>query len=197
MWKKAEKYLSVDKKIGPLIKKYGPCKILPSKKKDYFSDLIEAIIGQQLSGQAANSIFNKLKNSLGGEVMPEKILRKRNSTLRKCGLSFAKIKYVKDLSKRVISNRLKMTSLRRLSDEEVIEELTQVKGIGRWTSEMFLMFTLARPDVFPVDDLGINKGLKLMFNKRTYNLVIGNKGLRWKPYRTVASWYLWNMVDDK
>jgi 3-methyladenine DNA glycosylase/8-oxoguanine DNA glycosylase len=206
LWIDAESFLSKDKHIGLLIKKYGHCKIRPSKRKDYFRDIAYSIIGQQLSMKVAEVIYNRLKDELrsrgqlisgrGGGVTPENILRKRDATLRKCGLSFAKIGYIKDLSERVTSNRLKVTSLEMLSDEDVIEELTQVKGIGRWTAEMFLMFSLARPDVFPVDDLGIRKGLQLMFNNRAYVRIIGNNGSRWKPYRTVASWYIWRNVDN-
>ena len=195
MWSEAEKLLSKDKYIGPLIKKYGPCKIKKRKKSQYFESLVSEIIGQQLHGKAASTIYGRLEKELGGEVIPEKILRKRDATLRKCGLSFAKIKYVKDLSSRVKSERLKVEDLDRLSDEEVIEELTKVKGIGRWTADMFLMFSLARPDTFPVGDLGIRNGMKKLLNGKMSEEQMVKFGQRWKPFRTVASWYLWRAVD--
>lgn len=207
MWREAEKFLAKDKYIGPFVTKYGPCKIKKRKKSQYFPSLVSAIVGQQLSGKAASTIYGRLEKELGGEVVPEKILRKRDATLRKCGLSFAKIKYVKDLSRKVKSGEVEIHKMGKLTDEKIIEELTLVKGIGQWTAEMFLMFSLARPDVFPVDDLGIRKGLRLLRTSGSESMkkLLGkdlNKDQmvdfaeRWKPCRTVASWYLWRAVDN-
>lgn len=196
MWEEAEKFLVKDKYIGPLIKKYGPCKIKKRKKSQYFASLVGEIIGQQLHGKAASTIYGRLEKELSGEVVPEKILRKRDITLRKCGLSFAKIKYAKDLSRRVKSRRLKVEDLDKLPDEEVIEELTKVKGIGKWTAEMFLMFSLARPDVFPIDDLGIRKGMKKLLGKDLSNDQMVIIAKRWKSWKTVAAWYVWKAIDN-
>jgi len=195
MWKKAEEFLSKDKYIGPLVKKYRPCKIKPSKKKDYFIDLIDAIVSQQLSGKAARTIFERVKAGLGGEMVPENILKTKDEYFRSWGLSRAKTVYVKDLARRVKSKELKINNLDKLSDEEVLKELVAVKGIGRWTAEMFLMFTLARPDVFPVDDLGISKGMNKLLKKTLSPDKLGQFAERWKPYRTVAAWYVWKVVD--
>jgi len=209
MWDKAEKFLLKDKYIGPLVKKYGKCKIRPIDQKDYFKDLVDAIVQQQLSLKAAATIFGRITKELGGKVTPERILRKKDETLRACGLSYSKIKYLKDLSSRVSAKGrsssgrkkgeyLDLSKLDKLSDEKVMEELIAVKGIGRWTSEMFLMFALARPDIFPVGDMGIRKGVLLLrpsFAKATEGQV-EKFAERWKPYRTVASWYIWKSLDN-
>jgi len=195
MWKDAEEFLSKDKYIAPLIKKWGHCTIedafaiKPLKKNQYFEDLVNAICSQQLSGKAAETIFGRVK-SLLSKITPKNILSKTDQELRGCGLSWQKVSYIKDLAEHVISNKLKVESLNTLSDEEVIKELVAVKGIGRWTAEMFLMFSLARPDILPKDDLGINKALK--------NLKIKSIDIKkWKPYRTVASWYLWRSLENR
>lgn len=196
MWTKAEKFFLKDKYLAPLIKKYGHCKIRPSKKKDYFTDLVDAITSQQLSGKAAKTIFNRLKEKCGGDITPEKLKKLRALELRKCGLSYAKCSYVKDLAQRVKSSKLKIRILDKLPDEEVMQELIVVKGIGKWTAEMFLMFSLARPDVFPVDDLGIKKGIEKLLKKPLNSQKIGKFAERWKPYRTAASWYVWKILDN-
>ena len=196
MWNEAEKFLLKDKYIGPLIKKYGPCKIKPSRKKDYFVDLVDAIVSQQLSGKAARTIFERVKAGLGGEILPENILKTKDEKFRSWGLSRAKTLYVKDLAARVKDGRLNIAKLNKLSDQEIMEELIAVKGIGRWTTEMFLMFSLARQDVFPVDDLGISKGLSKLLKRTLSTDKIGLFADRWKPYRTLAAWYVWRAVEN-
>jgi len=188
MWQEAEEFLKKDKYIFPLIQKWGSCTIKPIKKSLYFVDLVEAITNQQLSGKAASTIFGRVKALCKGDFSPESILNLSEAELRGAGLSFAKIKYVKDLASKVKSDELQIHKLDKLSDEEVIKELVVVKGIGQWTAEMFLMFALARPDVFPKDDLGINKAMKKLKPKNSD---------RWKPYRTVASWYLWRSLENR
>lgn len=196
MWKDAEEFLAEDKYIGPLIKKWGSCTIKPTSKHKYFENLVDAICSQQLSGKAAKTIFGRVKNLLV-KVTPENILAKTDQELRDCGLSWAKVKYVKDLSEKVTSNKLQVTKLNKLSDEEVITELIKVKGIGRWTAEMFLMFDLGRQDIFPIDDLGIKKGFEKVTGKKWDKIKSAKFArLHWKPYRTVASWYLWRSLDD-
>lgn len=195
MWESAEKFLSKDEFIGPLIKKHGPCKIVPSKKKDYFIDLVDAITSQQLSGKAAVTIFNRVKEGLGG-ITPENILKTEDRKFRSWGLSGAKTKYVKDLAQRVKNQELKIKALDTLSDEEVASELIAVKGIGQWTAEMFLMFSLARPDIFPIDDLGINKGIEKLTGKTIKADKLAKFANRWKPYRTIAAWYIWKVLDN-
>jgi len=195
MWKKAEQFLAQDKNLKPLIIKYGPCKITPSRKKDYFLDLVDAITSQQLSGKAAATIFARVKEGVG-EITPEAIIKTPDSKFRSWGLSRAKTSYVKDLAKNVINKKLKITELDKLSDEEVAKELITVKGIGNWTAEMFLMFSLVRPDVFPEDDLGIRKGIAKLLNNRIKDDKIGQYAKRWAPYRTVAAWYVWKILEN-
>lgn len=197
MWQDAEKFLLKDKYIAPLVGKWGHCRIEKSQKLKYFVDLLEAITNQQLSGKAASTIFGRVKDLCKGGISPEAILKLSEARLRTAGLSFAKIRYVKDLAGRVKSGELELGRLDKMTDEDVITELVAVKGIGRWTAEMFLMFSLARPDVFPVDDLGIRKG----FEKVTEKKLEGEKLAKfaeknWKPYRTVASWYLWRSLEN-
>lgn len=188
MWKEAEDKLQKDKFIGPLIKKWGSCTIKPISKSKYFEDLVDAICSQQLSIKAAKTIFDRVK-SLLVKVTSQNILSKNDQELRDCGLSWQKVSYIKDLSIKTSSGELQITRIDDLSDEEIITKLIKVKGIGRWTAEMFLMFSLARPDILPKDDLGINKALK--------KLKIEEKDtMKWKPYRTVASWYLWRSLEN-
>lgn len=215
MWKDAEEFLSSDEYLGPLVKKYSPCKIRKRDKKHYFEDLIDAIIQQQLSMKAAASIFGKVKNKfldVSGEhdfnkhkwrsektsdieITAEKILKLSDNELRGCGLSRAKVSYVKDLSYRVTRNNLDLSSLGKYSDDEIAKKLTEVKGIGEWTAHMFMMFTLARPDVFPVGDLGLRNAFKKVTGRNLDNIKMEKFALRWKPYRTVASWYLWKVLE--
>lgn len=197
MWKKAEKYLSQDKYIKPLIKKYGPCRIKPNKKGDYFKDLVRAIVGQQLSMKAAASIYARVETRLDKKITPENILKKRVETLRGCGLSYSKINYLKDLSSKVKNKEVEINKMDKLSDEKVLEELISVKGIGRWTAEMFLMFSLARADIFPIDDLGIRNGMKKLVNNRMTPEKMIEFAKRWKPYRSIASWYIWRSLENK
>lgn len=198
MWREAEKFLLKDKNIAPLIKKWGHCTIKKSPRSKYFKDLFEAIVNQQLSGKAASTIFGRIKDSCDGSISPETVLALPDAKLRSAGLSFAKIKYVKDLSTRIINNELRVAGLDRLSDEEVKKELVAVKGIGIWTADMFLMFSLGRPDIFPVDDLGIKNGFEKVTGKKFDKVKSARFALKnWSPYRTVASWYLWRSLENR
>lgn len=215
MWDEAQVFLERDKYVGPLVRKYGNCRIKPRPKKYYFEDLVDSIVQQQLSMKAAASIFNHIKirisdrsdnelnqhkwraqNTVNVDVTPDKILMLKDDELRKCGLSTAKVKYVKDLSERVLNNQLKLSILDKLTDEEIMQELTKVKGIGTWTAQMFLMFTLARPDIFPVGDLGLRNAFMKVIGKDLKIEKMEKFALRWKPYRTVASWYLWQSLEN-
>lgn len=194
LWKDAEDFLSKDKEFYVLIKKYGPCRIRKRKVSDYFLDLVDAIVSQQLSGKAAATIFERARVGVGSGLSPTAILKTPDEKLRNFGLSLAKTKYIKDLSEKVERGDLNLKNLANLSDEAIIEELTKVKGIGRWTAEMFLMFTLARPDVFPIDDLGIQKGFEKIIRKTDKTKML-KYSERWKPHRTVAAWYLWRTLE--
>lgn len=196
MWSEAEKFLKKDKYIGPLIKKYGPITSKKKPKSKYFESLVRAIVGQQLSIKAAATIYGRLEEK-AGVVTPERILKLRKKTLRGCGLSNAKSEYIKDLAKHVISGELEIDRLKDLTDEKVMEELVAVKGIGKWTAEMFLMFTLGRPDVFSVMDLGLVNGVKKILKRRLEGEKLGKFAERWKPHRTAAAWYVWENLDNK
>ena len=186
-WREAEEFLLKDKYIGPLIKKWGHCDITPRKKSDYFSSLVREIIRQQLSGASAFAIRERFEKKVKDKITPENVLKLSEQELRDCGMAWSKARYVRNLAQKVKENIVEIDKLDKLSDKEVIRELVLVKGIGRWTAEMFLMFSLARPDIFPVDDLGIRKAMARLRLKNSD---------RWKPYRTAASWYLWRGLEN-
>ncbi len=198
MWQDAEKFLLKDKYIAPLVKKWGHCEIKLRVHKDYFESLCGDIVGQQLSGRVADVIFERFKKALGGKVTPEAVLKIDGQKLRDCGMSWGKVSFVKDLADKTKSGELQTKKLARLPDEEVVKELVAVKGIGRWTAEMFLMFSLGRPDIFPVDDLGIKKGFEKVTKKKFDKVKSAEFALKnWAPHRTVASWYLWRSLENR
>jgi len=192
----AIKVLKKDPKLARIIKVVGKYQITTTS--NYFESLIEAIITQQLAGAAAKAI-SKRSQGLYGKRFPKPIdvLKTSDSKLRKTGLSGMKVKYIKDLSKNIESKKLKLRSLSKLSDDEIIEQLTQVKGIGRWTAEMFLIFSLGRMDVLPVGDLGLKKGVQLLNSSTRLPTPdeIEELAEKWRPYRTVATWYLWKSLQ--
>jgi len=198
VWKDAEEFLLKDKNIEPLIKKWGHCTIEPKLHIDYFQGLVGDIIGQQLSGRVADVIEGRLKAKIKGVMTPEKILKMDENILRNCGMAWSKVRAIKDLALRTKKGELKVKSLDKLSDEEVRKELIAVKGIGPWTADMFLMFKLGRPDIFPVEDLGIKKGFEKVTGKKFDKEKSTKFALKnWSPYRTVASWYLWRSLENR
>jgi DNA-3-methyladenine glycosylase II len=168
-------------------------------RPDPWEALARAIVGQQLSTRAAASIWAKLQAQFGGRTpTPEELLRKRRPTLRKAGLSNAKVEFLRDLAKRVGDGRLDLKRLASLSDEDVIAELVAVKGIGSWTAEMFLIFHLARPDVVSLGDLGIRRAVQIAYEM---DELPGPEELEklaeeWRPHRTLACLYLWRSLDN-
>ena len=163
---------------------------------DAFSTLARSIVGQQISVKAAQSVWNRLTERLE-TVAPETLSRCRAPSLRACGLSGQKTAYLKDLAKKFLDGKLDAARWHALEDEALIVELTQVKGIGRWTAEMFLMFYLARPDVLPLGDLGLQRAMRLSYNRgRPLSITRMQKiGSAWAPWRSVATWYLWRSLD--
>ena len=163
---------------------------------DAFSTLARSIVGQQISVKAAQSVWVKLTGRLG-TVTPESLARSRKPTLRSCGLSGQKAGYLKDLAGRFLDGTLDPGGWNALDDEALILEMTQVRGIGRWTAEMFLMFHLARPDVLPLADLGLQRAMRLHYNRgRALSDARMRKiGAVWAPWRSVATWYLWRSLD--
>jgi DNA-3-methyladenine glycosylase II len=168
-------------------------------RPDPWEALARAIVGQQLSPKAAASIWAKLQDQFGGRTpAPEELLRKRPPTLRRAGLSNAKVEFLRDLAKRVGDGRLDLNRLKDLPDEDVIAELIEVKGIGRWTGEMFLIFHLARPDVVSTGDLGIRRAVQIAYGM---DELPGPEELEriadeWRPRRTLACLYLWRSLDN-
>jgi len=198
VWKNAEEFLLKDKSLRPLVKKWGHCTIKPKLHIDYFQGLVGDIIGQQLSGRVADVIESRLRTKIKGVMTSEKILKMDENILRNCGMAWSKVRAIKDLALRTQNGELKVKSLDKLSDEEVRKELVAVKGIGPWTADMFLMFKLGRPDVFPVEDLGIKNGFEKVTGKKFDKEKSAKFALKnWSPYRTVASWYLWRSLENR
>jgi len=167
-----------------------------ASRGDAFTTLARSIVGQQISVKAAQSVWDRLAERLGA-VTPESLTRSRKPTLRACGLSGQKAAYLKDLASNFLDGTLDATHWHALDDETLIGELTRVKGIGRWTAEMFLMFHLARPDVLPLADLGLQRAMRLHYNhgRALSDARMRRIGLVWVPWRSVATWYLWRSLD--
>jgi DNA-3-methyladenine glycosylase II len=185
--------------LAALIRKHGDCGLARAQRTDHFSALVRAITGQQLSTKAATTIYNRLVTLMPGGVTPEAMVALTDDQLRSAGMSRQKITYFRDLCDKCASGVVPLDSLESMTDEDVIVALTTVKGIGRWSAEMFLMFRLHRPDVLPVDDLGIVNAVKNVYRlrKRPNADRIRKIGEAWRPYRSVASWYLWRSLDNE
>ena len=194
-WEKAKKVLQTkDKKLGKIINNY-PKDFLFSKS-DPFYTLARSIVGQQISVQAAQAVWERYEKKIK-KITPNKTLEMHYMTLKSCGLSRQKITYLKSLSHGFINKEINPNNWSNYSDEEIINELIKIKGIGRWTAEMFLIFNLCRPDIFPADDLGLIKGICHCYNIKypiTKDRAI-NMSKKWKPYRSVATWYFWRSLD--
>jgi len=192
---------AADERLAAVIARHGPCRIGHTTRQP-FESLVGSIVSQQLSTKAAATIFARVK-ALGanerGEISPDALLAVPEPRLREAGLSGSKLAYIRDLSTRVRAGELALDALDTMSDDEVIASLCRVKGIGRWTAEMFLIFRLGRPDVLPVDDLGIQKGMMRLFGLRKLpspeRMVKLAKPFR--PYRSIACWYLWRLHEEK
>lgn len=204
----------IDKKLGKLITQCPVCAIKPNYLQNVFEALMESIVYQQLSGKAAATILNRVKalyfppdtpthNTRHGKALPfptpEQLLSTPDETLRSAGLSGNKTKAVKDLAAKTIDGTVPdVKTIRKMSDDDIIAHLTQVRGIGRWTVEMILIFNLYRPDVWPVDDLGVRKGyMKLQgLDEMPKPKALMALGDRYKPYRSVAAWYMWRAAEN-
>ena len=186
-----------DKVLRTIIKKIPKCNLRPRRK--YFNNIVNSIIGQQLSVASARAIRDKFYNYFENKISAEKILETENQILRNLGLSNAKTKYIKDLSSKIISSEVSLKSISKKTDQEIIEELTKVKGIGVWTTHMFLMFTLGRVNILPTGDLGIKKSIMLNYGLKKLpseeQVTKISKKNNWEPYNSVASWYLWRALD--
>jgi DNA-3-methyladenine glycosylase II len=190
-----------DPVLAPIIRKFGACGIAIGRERDIFCGLVEAIVSQQLSTRAAATIYGRLRALLpnGGVPTPHALLPLSDDDLRGAGLSRQKLGYMRDLSRKMLDGSIDAARLPGMSDDEIVAELTKIKGIGRWTVEMLLIFRLTRPDVFPAGDLGIVKAIRKAYNLRATPDVkrLHQIAERWRPYRSVASWYLWASLENK
>ncbi|HET9192762.1 MAG TPA: DNA-3-methyladenine glycosylase [Vicinamibacterales bacterium] len=188
-----------DPVIRDLIRRHGPCGLADAQHEDAFTALTHSIISQQLSTKAAATIARRFDALFGGIPTPAAVALVDDAQLRAVGLSSQKIRYIRDLCSRVADGSLTLEKVNELSDEDVIQSLTQITGIGRWTAEMFLMFRLHRPDVLPVDDLGILKAVQRAYGLRKLPRAerLTKIGEPWRPYRSVACWYLWASLENK
>jgi len=193
--KQALQHLRKDPVLGAIIDRVGPYGI--QFREPNFETLVKSIVYQQLSGRVASVIYGRLAAAVHDHITPEAILKLRPSQMRKLGLSTQKTAYIRDLARHARDRRVTFDDLHELPDDEVIERLTQVKGIGVWTVHMFLIFALRRPDVLPTGDLGVRNAIR-----RAYNLEalptpaeMEKMAAAWRPWCSVAAWYLWRSLE--
>ena len=184
-----------DSVLAEIIRRVGDYRI--EFRQPGFETLVKSIVYQQLSGRVASIIFERLVKAAGGGLTPASVLKLRPERMRKLGLSKQKTVYIRDLARHTRDGRVVFQELETLTDAEVIERLTEVKGIGVWTAHMFLMFALRRTDVLPVGDLGIRNAIKAAYGLKESPTPaeVEAMGARWRPYCTVASWYLWRSLE--
>lgn len=198
--RKALAKLKRDPRFKPIIQKVGPPQFHEYSREDLLANLLAAIVSQQLSGRVAEVIYGRLKK-LGGRGFPNprKLLKHTDEELRAVGLSRAKMAAVRDLADAFLTKRFDAGALEHMSDAEVEEVLVGIKGIGPWTAHMALIFTLRRPDVWPAADLGVRKALQVVLELPALPSIREAEGMGdpWKPYRSYACWYLWQMLDGK
>ena len=188
-----------DPTLRDVIKRVGPCKLHAAAPKDPFETLCRTIASQQLSIKAADTIYGRFCDLFPSRrPTPALVMTLTDDRIRACGFSRAKVAFIKDLAAHVIDGRLDLRRLRRHADDEVLRQLVAVKGIGRWTAEVFLMFRLGRPDVLPADDLGLMNAVQRAYKlrKRPTAKVLRKMGERWAPYRSIAAWYLWASLSQ-
>lgn len=201
--RRAEKALAAnDPQLAAVIARVGPCAIEPSDDFDPFHALVRSICHQQLHGKAAETIHQRVKDRFGDGLEPDLKLvhRARLPSLRSCGLSEAKALAVKDLAKKCLDGTVPPTrELATLGDDEIVERVSQVRGVGRWTVEMMLLFRMGRLDVWPVDDFGVRKGFTLLRRRKAPITAkeLVPEGEVFKPFRSVAAWYLWRVADGR
>ena len=198
--RQAETYLANhDNKLAPIIKSSGPCRFKPHK--DHYGELVGSIVGQQLSAVAAGTIWRRVLGLFDGKMpSPEQLIKIDDQKLRDAGLSWPKVRYVKDLAQHILDGRLDLDHISTMPNEQLIEQLTAVKGLGEWSAHMFMMFGLGRLDILPVGDLGIRKAMMNLYGLKELPdqarmITIANQN-HWHPYESVAAWYLWQSLDN-
>jgi DNA-3-methyladenine glycosylase II len=197
----AHKHLSKnDPVMRRLISEHGPCALMPESRRSPFQSLVQAVAHQQLNGTAANTILTRFKNLFPGRKFPkpEDLVKVTDAQIRACGFSFAKIKAIRDIAEKTLSGVIPSSrQIGKLSDDEIITRLTEVRGVGRWTVEMLLIFQLGRENVLPADDFGVRTGFRVAYKKRAMPKpkVLLAHSKRWWPHATTAAWYLWRAAD--
>ena len=197
----AEEHLStVCKRFAKIVGKQEPYPTTFEKKKDPYRSLVRSVVYQQLSGKAAGTIHGRMIALFPDKDHPdpEDLLEASPELLRTAGLSRQKIAAIKDVAQKRLDGVIpESRKLSRMPSEEIIERLTQARGVGRWTVEMYLMFTLGRPDILPIDDLGVRKGAEKLYRREFTPKTLGAYGERWAPFRSAAAWHLWRLLDTQ
>jgi DNA-3-methyladenine glycosylase II len=193
-WDKAKRALRKDPVMAGIMRAHP--KVFLARRGEPFMTLARAIVGQQISVKAAQSVWDRFAACVG-TVTPQNVLKRERPLLRACGLSDRKTEYIADLAQHFADGTIHVKRWPGMSDEEIIAELVEVRGIGRWTAEMFLIFNLLRPDVLPLDDLGLQKGIRLAYfeGRKVSAGRMRKLGETWRPWRSVATWYLWRSLD--
>lgn len=191
---------AADPVMRRLIREYGPCTLVPEKRRPPFQSLVQAVAHQQLNGRAAETILHRFKQLFPGRRFPrpEDLAAVSDAALRGAGFSRAKVAALRDIAAQTRAGVVPTArQIVGLSDEAIITRLTQVRGVGRWTVEMLLIFQLGRPDVLPVDDFGVRNGFRIAYrqHERPREQALRAFGERWRPHRTTAAWYLWRVAD--
>src|SRR5688572_4917854 len=193
--------MRTDPKLAAIIKRVGPCELHAAAPKDPFEALCMSIASQQLSTKAADTIFRRFCDLFPPDrrPSPQRVMTLTDEEIRGVGFSRPKVGFIKDLAAQVLDGRLDLAGLTKHPDEEVMRQLVGVKGIGRWTAEIFLMFRLGRPDILPADDLGLMNAVHRVYKlrKRPDAKRLRKMGETWRPYRSVAAWYLWATLNNK
>lgn len=197
----AEAHLcKISKPFAKVVPSHEPFPTKFEKKRDPYRALVRSVVFQQLSGKAANTIHTRMLALFPkcDHPTPEELAQAKPELLRSAGLSRQKIAAIQDVAaKRLDGTIPEARALARMKDEEIIERLTAARGVGRWTVEMYLIFTLGRPDVLPIDDLGVRKGAEKLFRREFTPKTLGAYGARWAPFRSAAAWHLWRVVDTQ
>lgn len=197
-WNKAKSILSKkDKVMKKLINSYKDGALVT--RNDVFFSLCKSIIGQQISVAAANSVFSKFEKSCKGKINAKNVNKLSTQTLKKCGLSRQKVRGIKDLAKKIISKEFKPQLIKKMTDEEAIEYLSNLRQIGRWSAEMILLFTFNRSNIWPLQDIGLLRAISNNYKKKYFppKIFLNKLYKKFTPYCSVATWYLWRSIDNE
>lgn len=200
IWTEGEAYLKESDPIFiHLIKDYGPCTLEPIFEKDYYTTLLKGILSQQVASDISQKLFTAFAERFGNDPDPEAILAAPVSELKECGVPDLKMQYIKDLSEHVLTGKIKFSEFKDMDDNAIIRQLTEVRGLGRWTAELFLILALCRTDVLPAEDFGLKKAMAALLKlpqipqKRGQ---VNNLAETWRPWRSLAVWYFWQYFSD-